>query len=111
MGPQQRDAQICFVGHTHFPACFRIDPSGRADILTFSIAEPVRIYEGFRYIINVGSVGQPREGNPDSCACLHETGTGLVKLVRIKYNIKIAQEKIIAAGLPVFLAKRLALGI
>ena len=99
--------QLCFIGHSHHPGIFVQDRSGR-------IFEEYRIdmkfTEGNRYIINIGSVGQPRDGNPLSSYGLYDTETNEYRLIRVEYNIALAQQKILAAGLPRFLAERLSVG-
>ena len=63
-----------------------------------------------RYIINVGSVGHPRDGNPQAAYGLYDEGEGKFLLKRVPYDIPTAQQKIIHAGLPTSLARRLAEG-
>jgi predicted phosphodiesterase len=99
--------QLCFIGHSHHPGIFVQDRAGRIfaeDQLT------IKVKEGNRYIINIGSVGQPRDGNPLSSYGLYDTETNEYRLIRVKFNIALAQQKIIAAGLPRFLAERLSVG-
>ncbi|MCM8771200.1 MAG: metallophosphoesterase, partial [Candidatus Omnitrophica bacterium] len=62
------------------------------------------------YIINVGSVGQPRDGNPRACFSIYDEEKKYVWIKRIDYDIKKTQEKIKDAGLPQFLAERLSIG-
>jgi len=102
------ETPLCFVGHTHFPILFIMEPSGRVRYGRF---RKVHLEEGLRYLINVGSVGQPRDGNPDSCYVLYDGNEGLLELKRVPYDVETAQEKILAAGLPSFLAYRLAQGM
>ena len=99
--------QLCFIGHSHHPEIFVQDRAGR-----ISVEEGVTMNfkEGNRYIINIGSVGQPRDGNPLSSYGLYDTETNEYRLIRVKYNIALAQQKILAAGLPRFLAERLSVG-
>jgi diadenosine tetraphosphatase ApaH/serine/threonine PP2A family protein phosphatase len=63
-----------------------------------------------RYLANVGSVGQPRDGDPRACFALWDQTADTLELMRCPYDIATAQNKIIAAGLPPFLAERLAQG-
>lgn len=99
--------QLCFVGHSHRPGIFILDRSGA---LSFEDLASITVKEDFRYIINVGSVGQPRDGNPLSSYGLYDTTTKQYRLIRVAYNIAMAQQKILAAGLPRFLAERIAVG-
>jgi diadenosine tetraphosphatase ApaH/serine/threonine PP2A family protein phosphatase len=70
----------------------------------------LKVTEGNRYIVNIGSVGQPRDGNPLSSYGLYDTETNEYRLIRVEYDIALAQQKILAAGLPRFLAERLSVG-
>jgi len=98
---------ICLVGHTHRPAVFRNDGkqllSPKESLLTFQ--------ENFRYIVNVGSVGQPRDRNPDAAYALYDTRARTFLLRRVPYRYSVTQEKMRAAHLPSFLVDRLAWGI
>jgi predicted phosphodiesterase len=98
---------VCFLGHTHVAGTFIKGQDGeikyRQDI-------SMKIEAGNKYIINVGSVGQPRDGNPNAAYCIYDTYKKEVCLKRVGYNIADTRKKIIAAGLPRFLAERLALG-
>ena len=96
---------ICFYGHTHVPRIFV-----RNNRVQEISAESIDIEEGSRYFINTGSVGQPRDGDWRACYCIYDTENDKITFRRLEYDIKTAQEKIIAAGLPAFLAERLAQG-
>ncbi|MDP8238258.1 MAG: metallophosphoesterase family protein [Candidatus Hatepunaea meridiana] len=84
--------KLCFIGHTHIPASFNED-------------------RGYRRILNVGSVGQPRDRDPRACWGVYDTEDDFFKWVRVEYLIKEAASQIISAGLPRFLADRLSSGI
>ena len=71
----------------------------------------VRVRPGVRYLVNVGSVGQPRDGDPRACVAFFDTETFAYDLVRVPYNIDAAANKIIIAGLPKRLANRLYKGV
>lgn len=96
---------VCFVGHTHIPCCFSTDPAR-----TVSRAMTVHLKPGHKYIVNVGSVGQPRDGNPLACYAVYDLVNDVVKFVRVHYDMETAQRKIIDAGLPHVLAMRLGWG-
>lgn len=101
------DQQICFIGHSHRSATFAEDQQGRISHLsdtTFTLKN------SHRYIINVGSVGQPRDGNPQAAYGIYSADDSRFILKRVPYSVERAQEKIIGAGLPPFLAARLAAG-
>ena len=99
---------LCFVGHTHAPIVF-VQLGGRvleAPLRTFRAAGA----EGAKVAVNVGSVGQPRDGDPRACYVLYDPEAGTVVPRRVEYNIREAAGKILAAGLPKQLAIRLFLG-
>jgi len=97
---------LCFIGHTHQPAIFMADPDGTRSLppKTFHF-DPSR-----RYIVNVGSVGQPRDRDPRACFVILREGSGELEYVRVPYDVERAQAKIRAAHLPEVLAARLATG-
>ncbi len=96
---------VCFFGHTHVPMAFV-----REDGVQRSKIDQLRITPGKKYFINVGSVGQSRDGDWRSSYCIFDTEYNIVDLRRVKYDLPTAQEKIIQAGLPRLLAERLAHG-
>ena len=98
---------FCFVGHSHQPVIVGMDGSGQVSVLP---GDSVTVEEGIRYLVNVGSVGQPRDGNPEACFGLLDTSKGEFSFIRSPYELKITQEKMINAGLPKPLADRLAEG-
>lgn len=98
--------RIGFVGHSHTPAMFTDD--GRAERLVPD--DILKLEDGVKYLVNVGSVGQPRDGNPDASFVLFDDENMTVKAVRIPYDNKKAAEKILKAGLPPVLAERLLVG-
>jgi diadenosine tetraphosphatase ApaH/serine/threonine PP2A family protein phosphatase len=89
---------LCFIGHTHVPNIIRED--GVAD----------KFLRGARHIINVGSVGQPRDGDPSSAFGVYDSDDGSYELVRVPYAVKETASAIVNAGLPEYLAKRLYQG-
>jgi predicted phosphodiesterase len=91
--------KICFIGHTHVPGIF--SHVGRARAVT-----PEE-----KYIVNVGSVGQPRDGNPKLAFGIFDTARWNFELIRSEYNIHTAAEKIYAAKLPEELGNRLMYGM
>jgi diadenosine tetraphosphatase ApaH/serine/threonine PP2A family protein phosphatase len=101
------DTQYCFVGHTHVPVAFVRNPEGAVRAASF---DKLRLQEGYRYLINVGSVGQPRDGNPDAAYLVLDSETLTCDLHRVSYDVQTAQKKILQAGLPPVLAERLAYG-
>ncbi|MCK5305625.1 MAG: metallophosphoesterase family protein [Candidatus Omnitrophica bacterium] len=99
--------KICFIGHSHSPAIIIKDYENKIDY--HKITETT-ILKDSQYIINVGSVGQPRDGDPRACYCVYDSVEKTVKIKRVEYAVSRAQEKIIKAGLPQFLATRLGGG-
>ncbi|MFQ5722468.1 MAG: metallophosphoesterase family protein, partial [Candidatus Aminicenantales bacterium] len=103
--------QICFFGHTHFPFVYKEkDNLIEGTFLTGNSSE-VKLEKDVRYLINPGSVGQPRDRNPRAAFAIYDSKARKVKFFRIEYDIKEAQRKILSAHLPPPLAERLFLGI
>jgi len=100
-------SQVCFIGHSHVPMIVTL--TERNDCVVEK-DNPLMIKDNLRYIINVGSVGQPRDLNPLSAIGLYDTDTKTYELVRVEYDIAVTQKKILASNLPSFLAERLELG-
>lgn len=96
---------VCFFGHTHMPMAFiRDDGVKRVRI------EQLRIDLTKKYFVNVGSVGQPRDGDWRAAYCVYHLEQNLIEQRRVKYDLATAQKKIIQAQLPALLAERLAVG-
>jgi predicted phosphodiesterase len=101
------EGNACFVGHTHVAGVFVQDGKGN---ISFSAGPVVSIEQGKKYIINAGSVGQPRDHNPESAYCIYDTGVNAVEIKRCAYDVAAAAIKIFDAGLPPFLADRITRG-
>lgn len=97
--------KICFIGHSHLPVIFE-ESGGR-----INTTEPGKLNPGCRYIINAGSVGQPRDGDPRLSFGLFDTEKYEYSLIRLDYDIKSASDKILKEDLPEVLAMRLFKGI
>lgn len=96
--------KICLIGHSHQPSIIEQLPEDEMVIYK----DNAEIKDKHRYIINVGSVGQPRDGNPDAAyALLNENS---IEIKRVSYDILSTQKKMRGAGLPSFLIERLARG-
>ena len=97
---------LCFHGHTHCPMIYEKSMSGvwRID------PQDVKLPPGKKYFINVGSVGQPRDGDPRATYVIYDVATRTIRFRRLEYDVAAAQARIRAAGLPDRLAERLALG-
>jgi predicted phosphodiesterase len=96
---------VCFFGHTHVAGAFVRD-----DAVKKMKIDQLRIEETKKYFINVGSVGQPRDGDWRAAYCIYHIEKNVVEQRRVKYDLATAQKKIIQAGLPRLLADRLELG-
>ena len=96
---------LCFIGHTHRPIIYHRDHS----VNSFAF-ETLTIEKNQKYLINVGSVGQPRDGDWRAAYAIYDTETNEIVLRRIPYDLEAAQRAILAAGLPQKLALRLANG-
>ncbi|MCD6162302.1 MAG: metallophosphoesterase family protein [candidate division Zixibacteria bacterium] len=99
--------QICLIGHTHRPYIVTRDEEGSCSI---SQKEQENICDNKRYLINIGSVGQPRDSDPRSCYLICDTEKKIVRLKRIAYNLNETQKQMSKAGLPEYLIERLAVG-
>ena len=102
---------LCLFGHTHVPAVYRLDSNAEFSMIPTARISPfaLALDEG-QYLINVGAVGQPRDGDARAAFGVYDTETRTMTLLRAPYDVGAAQQKIIAAGLPEVLAQRLALG-
>jgi len=101
---------ICFFGHSHFPVVFSLSPDAITTVLTVAPTFRMKLKQGVRYLVNPGSVGQPRDGNPLASFALYDSDSRMLTIHRIAYRVKDTQAKILKAGLPRPLADRLAIG-
>jgi predicted phosphodiesterase len=99
-------SSVCFVGHTHIPQIM----IQQRRMVSYSPVLEVELKDDYKYIVNVGSVGQPRDGNPLASFGIFDPDLKRVQIKRVSYDIESAQRKILEAGLPDFLAQRLAAG-
>jgi len=102
------DKKFCLVGHSHIPAAFRQEGN---------TAQTIHLMEGVglvlhthRMIVNPGSVGQPRDGDPRASYAIYESEGMMLRLHRVEYNINATQDKMMQANLPVSLITRLEQG-
>jgi predicted phosphodiesterase len=102
---------VCLFGHTHVPlVCMTGGDRLEVQALESEGADVVAVRPGYKYLINPGSVGQPRDGDPRAAAGIADTDAGRIELFRVAYFVEQAQQKVRRAGLPEVLARRLALG-
>ncbi|MEI6148317.1 MAG: metallophosphoesterase family protein [bacterium] len=102
-----QSTSVCFYGHTHQPVVF--EKAGGFVRRTNGPRNSIQL--GKKYFINVGSVGQPRDGDCRASYALYDTVAREVHMRRVAYDIETTQKKIIAAGLPERLAARLQMGV
>jgi len=97
---------VCFVGHSHVPLRVLLN-GGRLEVLDGPV---LQLRPGVRALVNVGSVGQPRDGDWRAAYALFDPARGRVVARRVEYDLQTASTKILKAGLPEILARRLAQG-
>jgi predicted phosphodiesterase len=103
--------RLCLFGHTHYPVAFELSADA-FDSLSPSAAAETRIplRDGSKYLVNPGSVGQPRDGDPRAAYAIVDADLEQVELFRLNYAVEVAQAKVVKAGLPDVLAQRLGMG-
>jgi diadenosine tetraphosphatase ApaH/serine/threonine PP2A family protein phosphatase len=102
---------LCLFGHTHLPVVFRRNPNIFDGFLPEGPDDStVEIDPGLNYLINVGSVGQPRDGDPRAAYAIVDVEKRCVEMLRLSYAVEAAQAKVMKAGLPDVLAQRLGVG-
>ncbi|MCS6940127.1 MAG: metallophosphoesterase family protein [Roseiflexaceae bacterium] len=106
------EQQVCLIGHSHVPLVFRLTPDGRCE----GPSSPddgarLTLESGFRYIINPGSVGQPRNQDPRAAFAIFDTTTDTITFHRVPYDIWLTQQQMRNAQLPEALIIRLEYGI
>jgi len=114
---QESTVPVTFFGHTHIQCAFILESKGRFQgvlpAYPSSSGEQqieVRLKAEARYLINPGSIGQPRDGDPRAAFLLYDADESFITFHRVPYKIADAQKKILAAGLPDRLAERLSEG-
>ncbi len=100
-----QSTSLCFYGHTHIPLAFEKSGGVRAGLYT-----KIKATLGKKYFINVGSVGQPRDGDPRAAYVTYDMLNNEIELHRVPYDYRLTQKKISDAGLPDRVATRLAEG-
>jgi diadenosine tetraphosphatase ApaH/serine/threonine PP2A family protein phosphatase len=103
------DLRVCFFGHTHRRALWYRDIRGKVALRQIAPAA-MQLSPEEHYLINPGSVGQPRDGNPEAAYAIFDDETSSIQFKSVPYDVSGAQRRILAAGLPPYLAERLALG-
>ena len=102
---------LCFFGHTHLPIVVRL-VDGALELVARATrpATPVELADDVKYLVNPGSVGQPRDGDPRAAFAILDLADRSVVLYRVAYPVGDAQARILEAGLPASLAHRLGVG-
>jgi diadenosine tetraphosphatase ApaH/serine/threonine PP2A family protein phosphatase len=101
---------VCFVGHTHVPVTLlrlKDDPWRTA----YTVDTEIDLSESAKALVNVGSVGQPRDEDPRTAFAIYDSRADAVSIVRATYDIDAEARRIRSAGLPSVLADRLFLGV
>jgi predicted phosphodiesterase len=104
------ERDLCFFGHTHVACCIELDPKEDAEGAMLPSGGVIHLQEGHRYLINPGSVGQPRDGNPHCAFAVCDLAARTVELIRAEYPIEETQKRMRAEGLPEALSERLRYG-
>ena len=102
--------RVCFFGHTHRRALWYRDIRGKVAKLPLTSGKIV-LEPTWHYLINPGSVGQPRDGNPEASYAIFDGEEFSIHYQSVPYDVAAAQTSILEAGLPKFLAERLAQGV
>jgi predicted phosphodiesterase len=101
---------IGFFGHTHFPLIYYLR-NEKLDIVPLTEDTKIKLDPNTKYLINPGSIGQPRDKNPASSFIIFDSNKREIQFVRYPYEVKKTQKKIREAGLPELLASRLEAGV
>lgn len=104
------ETSIGFFGHTHFPVIYLLR-NEKIDIVPLTQETKIKLDPNTRYLVNPGSIGQPRDKNPNPSFIIFDSDRKELFFKRFTYNIKETQRKIREAGLPEILASRLESGI
>ena len=99
------EAPLCFVGHSHVPVSFV-----QGEMISYSLGDVIQVPTQQKAIVNVGSVGQPRDKDPRACFAVYDTAQQVVTIQRTPYDIESVITRIREAGLPVSLGERLRTG-
>jgi len=100
-------ADVTFIGHSHLPRAYALTKERAVDVL----GARVSLDPPAKYIISIGSVGQPRDGDPRACFGVHDTEQKVVEYHRVPYEVEVTAQKIVEAGLSPHFARRLYSGV
>lgn len=99
------EGQVCFLGHSHVPITFF-----QEEMISYTLSPEIKLTDGMKALVNVGSVGQPRDDNPKAAYAIYDTDQKMIWIKRVEYDVEKVGEKIRKAGLPEVLAERLKYG-
>ena len=102
---EQQTTPLSFMGHSHVPVNFF-----KRKNVSFNMDTEVKLDDQTKIMVNVGSIGQPRDENPDAVCAVYDSDEGLIRVTRVRYDVDKAAKKIISSGLPEILAERLKYG-
>ncbi len=100
--------RLCLFGHTHVAMVFRL--AGRSIGFVELTGTRIALDADAKYLVNPGSVGQPRDSDPRAAYAIFDAGTRQLEMYRLEYPIEHTQQKMVTAGLPEPLVRRLAAG-
>jgi diadenosine tetraphosphatase ApaH/serine/threonine PP2A family protein phosphatase len=103
-------AQVTFCGHIHQPALYTMSATAKMTAFTPVTGAPIQLLQGRRWLAVLGSVGQPRDGNPAAAYALLDTEKRELTYCRVPYDVEQAAARIRSKGLPTWLAERLLVG-
>jgi diadenosine tetraphosphatase ApaH/serine/threonine PP2A family protein phosphatase len=104
------DAHVTFCGHIHKPALYSMSAAAKLTSFIPTSEMPVQLLSGRRWLAVLGSVGQPRDGNPAAAYAMLDTKSQEITFCRVPYDVVAAADRIRANGLPHWLADRLLIG-
>jgi diadenosine tetraphosphatase ApaH/serine/threonine PP2A family protein phosphatase len=104
------DAEVTFCGHIHQPALYSMSAAAKMTSFVPTADVPVQLLGGRRWLAVVGSVGQPRDGDPAASFAMFDTSTRKITFCRVAYDVEAAASRIRENGLPLWLADRLLVG-
>jgi diadenosine tetraphosphatase ApaH/serine/threonine PP2A family protein phosphatase len=103
-------AHATFCGHIHRPALYSISAAGKMTSFVPVAGVPIQLLPGRSWLAVLGSVGQPRDGNPAACFAMFDTRANEITYCRVPYDVETAAGRIRGNGLPLWLADRLLVG-
>jgi diadenosine tetraphosphatase ApaH/serine/threonine PP2A family protein phosphatase len=104
------EAQVTFCGHIHQPCLYSMSPAAKMTGFVPTSGVPVQLLGGRRWLAVLGSVGQPRDGDPAASFAMFDTNSREITYCRVPYDVETAARRIRQNGLPLWLADRLLVG-